>query len=92
MYEAKGPGMAMLLLADEFDFDDKAVRDSLPYIMAEADERGISVTQFLQDYENAIRTIDNGGELPAVSSDEAGESEDAHVTASARDADGEDKE
>lgn len=88
MYKLKGAGFAMLLLAAEFGFDDKRVQTSLPLIMKEAVARGIPMTQFLKEYEDATRVTDDGGGISSGSDIEAVRDEDAHDAGQARDADG----
>ncbi len=88
MHESKGAGMAMLLLADEFDFDDKGVRVALPSIMKEASERGIPMTQFLKEFEDATGVNNDGGGISSDGDSEAVRDEDADGAGQASDADG----
>ncbi len=91
MHEANGAGMAMLLLASEFDFNNKGVKDAIPYIMKEAGKRGISMTQFLQEFEDATRVNNDGGGISLIGGDEDHRDEDADEPSPQRDADGEDQ-
>ena len=92
MYEAKGIGMAMLLLADEFDFNEKGVRDELPNIMGEAKTRGISMQQFLKEFEDATGVNNNGGRVPSDVDSEDSQHQDEDGASQTRDADGEDQD
>ena len=88
MYEVKGAGYAMLLLAAEFGFDNSGVQTALPLIMKEASARGIPMTQFLQEFEDATGVNNDGGGISSDGDSEAVRDEDADGAGQASDADG----
>lgn len=92
MHESKGASMAMLLLADEFNFDDKGVREALPAIMSELEGRGISMIQFLQEFEDATGVNNDGGGIPSDGDSQDHRDQDADGASQARDADGQDQD
>lgn len=92
MYEGKGAGFAMLLLASEFAFDDKGVSTALPLIMKEARARKIPMTQFLQEFEDATGVNNDGGGIPSDGDSQDHRDQDADGASQARDADGQDQD
>lgn len=92
MYGAKGATAAMVLLAAEFEFDNKRVQQALPDIMKEATRRKVPLDRFLKEFEDATGVTDDGGGISSDGDNEDHLDQDADGASQARNDDGEDQD